>query len=74
MTLFIAFCFVARTFESSKRIDADIAGTKSLTLACFTVFCRFVLTFDERANVSTSYILTVAAVNNNRAINSSADR
>ena len=74
MTLLVALCFVVRTFGNSERTDADIAGTKSLTIARFTVFCWFVPTFDERANVSTSYILTAAAVNNNRAINSSADR
>lgn len=36
--LFIAFCFVARTFGNSERTDANIAGTKSLTIARFTVF------------------------------------
>ena len=48
VTLFVAFCFVVRTFEHSDRTDINIAGTKSLMFARFTVFRWFVPTFGER--------------------------
>ena len=71
VTLFVAFCFVVRTFEHSDRTDINIAGTRSLMFARFTYSDG---SSRRSANVSTSYISTAATVNNNHAINSSTNR